>query len=217
MNELKIDFAKQGGLVPAIVQDALTGKVLMLAYMNEESLRKTQETGLVTFYSRSRQSLWTKGETSGNFLHLVSIASDCDNDTLLVKVHPDGPACHTGTDTCWGEENKADAAFLAYLQAFIDQRHKEMPEESYTTKLFKSGPKKIAQKVGEEAVETILEAVSNGSDDDLIYESADLLYHLVVLLTARGLSINDVARELKKRHGGVKGVDYGQNGEGKAR
>ncbi|MCR4619229.1 MAG: bifunctional phosphoribosyl-AMP cyclohydrolase/phosphoribosyl-ATP diphosphatase HisIE [Paludibacteraceae bacterium] len=217
MKDLNIDFEKQGGLVPAIVQDALTGKVLMLAYMNKESLRKTLETKLVTFYSRSRKSLWTKGETSGNYLHLVSIASDCDNDTLLVKVHPDGPACHTGTDTCWGEVNKADAAFLSFLQEFIDKRHEEMPEGSYTTKLFKAGTKKMAQKVGEEAVETILEASSNGKDDDLIYEAADLIYHLIVLLTSRGLSINDVARELKKRHGGVKGVDYGQNGEGKAR
>ncbi|MBQ9592058.1 MAG: bifunctional phosphoribosyl-AMP cyclohydrolase/phosphoribosyl-ATP diphosphatase HisIE [Paludibacteraceae bacterium] len=217
MKDLNIDFEKQGGLVPAIVQDALTGKVLMLAYMNEESLQKTLDTKLVTFYSRSRKSLWTKGETSGNYLHLVSIASDCDNDTLLVKVHPDGPACHTGTDTCWGEENKADAAFLSFLQEFIDKRHEEMPEGSYTTKLFKAGTKKMAQKVGEEAVETILEASSNGKDDDLIYEAADLIYHLIVLLTSRGLSINDVARELKKRHGGVKGVDYGQNGEGKAR
>ncbi len=214
---IEVDFKKQGGLVPAIVQDALTGKVLMLAYMNEESLQKTLDTKLVTFYSRSRKELWTKGETSGNYLHLVSIASDCDKDTLLVKVNPDGPACHTGTDTCWGEDNHADSAFFSYLQAFIDKRHEEMPEGSYTTKLFKSGVKKMAQKVGEEAVETVIEASSNGTDDDLIYEASDLIYHLIVLLTSRGLSINDVARELKKRHGGVKGVDYGQNGEGKKR
>src|SRR5574344_1084758 len=130
---MEVDFEKQGGLVPAIIQDELTGKVLMLGYMNEESLKKTQETGKVTFFSRSKQRLWTKGETSGNFLKLVSISSDCDHDTLLVKVNPTGPACHLGTDTCWGEDNKADLFFLKHLQDFINQRYKEQPEGSYTT------------------------------------------------------------------------------------
>ena len=197
---MKIDFQKQDGLVPAIIQDVDTNKVLMLGYMNEESLLKTQETGLVTFYSRSRKCLWTKGETSGNYLHLVSMAVDCDNDTLLVKVHPDGPVCHTGTDTCWGEENKESSiSFLGDLQQFINKRHAEMPEGSYTTSLFKEGTGRMAQKVGEEAVETVIEAMS-GDNDRLIYEASDLLYHLIVLLTSKGLGIEDITDDLKKRH-----------------
>lgn len=196
---MKVDFNKQGGMVPAIIQDALTGKVLMLGYMNEEALTKTQSTGKVTFYSRSKQRLWTKGEESGNFLNLVSIASDCDNDTLLIKVNPVGPVCHTGSDTCWNEKNQSELFFLSYLQDFIDKRFKEMPEGSYTTSLFNSGVNRMAQKVGEEAVETVIEA-TNGTDEGFIYEASDLLYHLIVLLTSKGYRIDDLVNELKKRH-----------------
>ena len=187
------------GLVPAIIQDAETAKVLMLGYMNQEAYDKTVETGLVTFFSRTRQRLWTKGEESGNFLDVVSIKEDCDHDTLLIQVHPRGPVCHTGTDTCWGEVNSEPVMFLKELQRFIQQRHEEKPEGSYTTSLFQSGINKMAQKVGEEAVETIIEA-ANGTNDRLIYEGSDLLYHLIVMLTAKGLSIEDLARELEERH-----------------
>jgi phosphoribosyl-ATP pyrophosphohydrolase/phosphoribosyl-AMP cyclohydrolase len=194
-----LDFNKLNGLVPAIIQDADTAKVLMLGFMNQEAYDKTLETGLVTFYSRTRQRLWTKGEESGNFLDVVSIKEDCDHDTLLIQVHPRGPVCHTGTDTCWGEENREPVMFLKELQKFIQKRHEEMPEGSYTTSLFQSGINKMAQKVGEEAVETIIEA-ANGTNDRLIYEGSDLLYHLIVMLTAKGLSIEDLARELEERH-----------------
>lgn len=194
-----LDFNKMNGLVPAIIQDAETAKVLMLGYMNQEAYDKTVETGLVTFYSRTRQRLWTKGEESGNFLDVVSIKEDCDHDTLLIQVHPRGPVCHTGTDTCWGEENREPVMFLKELQRFIQQRHEEMPEGSYTTSLFQSGINKMAQKVGEEAVETIIEA-ANGTNERLIYEGSDLLYHLIVMLTAKDLSIEDLARELEERH-----------------
>jgi phosphoribosyl-ATP pyrophosphohydrolase len=206
---MKIDFEKCGGLVPAIIQDAQTRQVLMLGYMNEEAYNKTLETKKVTFWSRSRNCLWTKGETSGNFLHLIDIKVDCDNDTLLVKAHPDGPTCHTGTDTCWGEENTSlqgetsqndnPLIFLTELQDFIDKRYQEMPEGSYTTKLFKDGTNKIAQKVGEEALETVIEA-TNGTAEHLVYEASDLLYHLTVLLTSKGLRIEQIAEELHKRH-----------------
>ncbi|AGB27953.1 phosphoribosyl-ATP pyrophosphohydrolase [Prevotella dentalis DSM 3688] len=197
---MEIDFHKMNGLVPAIVQDAVTKNVLMLGFMNQEAYEKTLETRKVTFWSRSRNCLWTKGETSGNFLRLVSIQNDCDNDTLLVKAHPCGPTCHKGTDTCWGEENRLNPMeFLSELQDFIDKRRKDMPEGSYTTSLFKKGVNKIAQKVGEEAVETIIEA-TNGSNEKLIYEASDMLYHLIVLLADKGLRIEDVARELAKRH-----------------
>lgn len=197
---MNIDFGKMGGLVPAIVQDALTKNVLMLGFMNQEAYDKTVETKKVTFYSRSRQCLWTKGETSGNFLKLVSIKNDCDNDTLLIKVTPAGPVCHKGTDTCWGEDNpKSQLHFLTFLQDFIDKRHEEMPEGSYTTSLFKDGLNRIAQKVGEEALETVIEAV-NGTDERLIYEASDMLYHLIVLLASKGLRIEDVVAELQKRH-----------------
>ncbi len=199
INQMTLDFNKMGGLIPAIIQDVDTQKVLMLGYMNEEAYQKTLDTGIVTFFSRTRQTLWTKGETSGNFLHVVSIKADCDQDTLLIQVHPDGPVCHTGTDTCWGEENKQDILFLKDLQDFIDKRHQEMPEGSYTTSLFQSGINKIAQKVGEEAVETIIEAC-NGTDERLIYEGSDLLYHLIVLLTSKGYRIEDLANELRERH-----------------
>ena len=197
---MKIDFEKGGGLVPAIIQDAMAKNVLMMGYMNQEALDKTLETKKVTFWSRSRNCLWTKGETSGNFLHLVDIKVDCDNDTLLVKAIPDGPTCHTGTDTCWGEDNDRNALlFLTELQDFIYRRHEEMPEGSYTTKLFKDGVKRIAQKVGEEALESVIEACT-GTNEQLTYEVSDMLYHLLVLLTAKGMRIEDVATELAKRH-----------------
>ena len=197
---MKIDFEKMGGLVPAIIQDAVTQKVLMLGFMNEKAYQKTLDTKHVTFWSRTRNTLWTKGETSGNFLNLVDIKVDCDNDTLLIQTHPDGPTCHTGTDTCWGEENHANPLlFLTELQDFINRRKEEMPEGSYTTKLFKEGINKIAQKVGEEALETVIEA-TNGTSDHLVYEASDLLYHLLVMLTEKGLRIEEVAQELQKRH-----------------
>ena len=197
---MDIDFEKSGGLVPAIIQDADTKTVLMLGYMNKEAYEKTVATGLVTFYSRSRKCLWTKGETSNNFLHLVDIKVDCDNDTLLVKVHPDGHTCHKGTDTCWGEENeKSPLLFLAELSDFIEKRHQEMPEGSYTTSLFRDGLNRMAQKVGEEALELVIEA-TNGTNDRLIYEGSDMLYHLIVLLTHKGLRIEDMAAELRERH-----------------
>ena len=197
---MEIDFKKMDGLVPAIIQDARTKNVLMLGFMNEEAYKKTIETGKVTFWSRSRKCLWTKGETSGNFLNLVSIKNDCDNDTLLVRVNPVGPVCHKGTDTCWAEDNVYEpVSFLSELQEFIAKRKEEMPENSYTTTLFKKGTKRIAQKVGEEALETVIEAVS-GTKEKIVYETSDMIYHLLVLLADKGLSINDVAMELLKRH-----------------
>ena len=196
---MELDFKKMNGLIPAIIQDDYTQKVLMLGFMNEEAYKKTVETGKVTFFSRTKNRLWTKGEESGNFLQVISIKADCDNDTLLIKVSPAGPVCHTGTDTCWGEKNEQPVMFLKLLQNFIDKRHAEMPEGSYTTSLFQSGVNKMAQKVGEEAVETVIEAC-NGTDERLIYEGADLLYHLIVLLTSKGYRIEDLARELEERH-----------------
>jgi phosphoribosyl-ATP pyrophosphohydrolase/phosphoribosyl-AMP cyclohydrolase len=199
---MKIDFEKMGGLVPAIIQDATTRQVLMLGFMNEEAYQKTIDTGHVTFWSRTRQTLWTKGETSGHFLNLVDMKIDCDEDTLLVRVNPIGPTCHTGTDTCWGEENVQQGSalsFLSELQDFIDKRKQEMPEGSYTTSLFNKGINKIAQKVGEEALETVIEA-TNGTTEHLVYEASDLLYHLIVMLTEKGLRIEDVAEELHRRH-----------------
>ena len=167
--------------------------------MNEEALAKTRELGKVTFFSRTKNRLWTKGEESGNFLLVDSIKEDCDKDTLLIKVRPVGPVCHTGSDTCFDEKNEEDIMFIKYLQDFIDRRKKEMPEGSYTTSLFNKGINRMAQKVGEEAVETVIEA-TNGTDDRLIYEASDLIYHLIVLLTSKGYRIEDLARELKKRH-----------------
>lgn len=197
---MKIDFDKMGGLVPAIIQDDKTKNVLMLGYMNQEAYDKTVETGKVTFYSRTKQRLWTKGEESGNFLNVVSIKNDCDQDTLLIRVDPVGPVCHTGTDTCWGEENRMNPLlFLSELQDFIEKRHREMPEGSYTTSLFKDGLNRMAQKVGEEALEAVIEAV-NGTDERLIYEGSDMIYHLIVLLTAKGLRIENMAQELMVRH-----------------
>lgn len=196
---MEINFDKMGGLVPAIIQDNVTRKVLMLGFMNKEAYDKTVETGKVTFWSRTRNCLWTKGETSGNFLNVKEILVDCDQDTLLIKAKPEGPVCHTGADTCWNEQNSVDLNFFSYLQDFIDRRFKEMPEGSYTTSLFKSGVNRMAQKVGEEAVETVIEA-TNGTDDRLIYEASDLIYHLIVLLTSKGHRIEELAAELVKRH-----------------
>lgn len=196
---MELNFEKMNGLLPAIIQDNTTQKVLMLGFMNKEAYEKTVATGQVTFFSRTKNRLWTKGEESGNFLNVVSIKADCDQDTLLIMVNPVGPVCHLGTDTCWGEKNEQDIMFLKTLQDFIDKRHEEMPEGSYTTSLFQSGVNKMAQKVGEEAVETVIEAC-NGTDERLIYEGSDLLYHLIVLLTSKGYRIEDLARELKERH-----------------
>ena len=196
---MKLDFEKMGGLIPAIIQDIYTNKVLMLGYMNEDAYNKTVETQKVTFFSRSKNRLLTKGETSGNYLNVVTINADCDYDTLLIKVKPTGPVCHTGADTCFGERNKEDIMFLKYLQNFIELRRQEMPEGSYTTSLFTKGVNRMAQKVGEEAVETVIEA-TNGKEEGFIYEASDLMYHLIVLLTSKGLRIEDLARELEKRH-----------------
>ena len=196
---MELNFDKMSGLIPAIIQDNTTQKVLMLGFMNKEAYEQTLASGKVTFFSRTKNRLWTKGEESGNFLNVVSILPDCDNDTLLIKANPCGPVCHKGTDTCWGEKNEEDILFLKELQDFINKRHEEMPEKSYTTSLFKAGVNKMAQKVGEEAVETVIEAC-NGTDERLIYEGADLLYHLIVLLTSKGYRIEDLARELKERH-----------------
>lgn len=188
-----------GGLLPAVIQDECTNKVLMVGFMNEEAYQKTLETKKVVFFSRTRKCLWMKGETSGNFLKVVSIVPDCDNDALLIRVNPEGPVCHKGTGTCFGEKNEEDIMFLKYLQKFIEHRRVEMPEGSYTTSLFRRGTNRIAQKVGEEAVETVIEAI-DGTERRLIYEASDLIYHLIVLLASRELSIEDLARELKKRH-----------------
>lgn len=201
MNVMKINFEKQGGLVPAIIQDASTAKVLMLGYMNEEAYLKTLEVGKVTFFSRSKNRLWTKGEESGNFLKLVNIAVDCDGDTLLVKAQPYGPTCHTGSDTCWNETNGTRSIdFLYQLEAVVNQRKQTMDtESSYTAKLFKRGINKIAQKVGEEAVELVIEA-KDDNKDLFINEAADLMFHTTVLLAAKGFSWDEVMQVLKDRH-----------------
>lgn len=196
---MTLDFSKMDGLVPAIIQDDKTQKVLMLGFMNKEAYNKTKETGKVTFWSRTKNRLWTKGETSGNFLNVVSMEADCDNDTLLIKVNPTGPVCHTGADTCWGEKNENPLAFLGELQRFIEKRYEEMPEGSYTTSLFQSGVGRMAQKVGEEAVESVIEAMAC-NNERLIYEASDMIYHLMVLLTSKGLKFEDLATELQKRH-----------------
>ncbi|MBR5467090.1 MAG: bifunctional phosphoribosyl-AMP cyclohydrolase/phosphoribosyl-ATP diphosphatase HisIE [Bacteroidaceae bacterium] len=209
---MDINFDKMNGLIPAIIQDADTRQVLMLGYMNKEAYDITVQTGKVTFWSRSRQTIWTKGETSGNFLNVVDIKNDCDQDTLLIRVHPVGPVCHTGTETCWGENNEIPEAsdngssnegnpllFLSQLQDFIEERHRLMPEGSYTTSLFKDGLNRMAQKVGEEALELVIEAI-NGTDERMIYEGSDMLYHLIVLMTSKGLRIEQMAEELATRH-----------------
>jgi len=198
---MTLNFNKEeSGLIPAIIQDQHSNKVLMLGFMNKEAYEKTVQSGQVTFYSRTRKRLWTKGEESGNFLNVVSITADCDEDTLLIKAIPVGPVCHTGADTCWEEANPTDDFyFLKTLENFIAKRKAEMPKGSYTTSLFESGTAKIAQKVGEEAVETVIEAMAN-NDERLIYEASDLVYHLIVLLAHKGYSLSDLATELKKRH-----------------
>ncbi|MCB9173969.1 MAG: bifunctional phosphoribosyl-AMP cyclohydrolase/phosphoribosyl-ATP diphosphatase HisIE [Flavobacteriales bacterium] len=186
-------------LIPAIIQDNNTNKVLMLGYMNQESLDKTIETKKVTFFSRSKNRLWTKGEESGNFLNLISIENDCDNDTLLIKVIPNGPTCHKGTDTCWGDKNSNDLSFLNQLESIIEQRKESGNEKSYVNDLFKKGINKIAQKVGEEAVEVVIEAKDN-NDELFLNESADLLFHYLILLQAKGYKLNNVIEVLVKRN-----------------
>jgi phosphoribosyl-ATP pyrophosphohydrolase/phosphoribosyl-AMP cyclohydrolase len=198
---MKIDFNKNpDGLVPAIIQDAGTKNVLMLGYMNQEALNKTQESKKVTFYSRSKKRLWTKGEESGNFLNLVDIKVDCDNDTLLVSVRPDGPTCHTGSDTCWNDKNTSNFGFLSQLESVIEHRRISSDgSKSYVASLFEKGINKIAQKVGEEAVEVVIEA-KDTNDELFLNESADLLFHYLILLQARGFSLKDVEAILKERH-----------------
>jgi len=195
----RLDWAKGDGLLPAIVQHALTGEVLMLGYMNADALETTQRTGHVTFFSRSKQRLWTKGESSGHVLALTSLRVDCDGDTVLVGALPHGPTCHTGTSSCFGESVRPALGFLAELDALVAQRHAERPEGSYTTRLFEGGVRRIAQKVGEEGVETALAGVAQG-DEELLGEAADLVFHLTVLLRERGLSLSDVADVLAARH-----------------
>ncbi|WP_420322506.1 bifunctional phosphoribosyl-AMP cyclohydrolase/phosphoribosyl-ATP diphosphatase HisIE [Flagellimonas sp.] len=198
---MKIDFNKnQDGLVPAIVQDAKTKNVLMLGYMNQEAFDATQQTKKVTFYSRSKQRLWTKGEESGNYLELVKIKNDCDNDTLLVFVKPIGPTCHKGTDTCWGESNKQEYGFLSQLEQIITSRKNDVDNpDSYIASLFKKGMNKMAQKVGEEAVETVIEA-KDSNNELFLNESADLLFHYLILLQAKGFQLEDIVKTLKSRH-----------------
>jgi len=196
---MKLDFKKLNGLVPAVIQDNTSNKVLMLGFMNQEALDKSIETGLVTFFSRTKKRLWTKGEESGNFLKIKEIIPDCDEDTLLIKVDPAGPVCHTGADTCFNESNSDGVAFLLGLQDLIHSRKLEMPPDSYTTKLFEKGMNKIAQKVGEEAVELVIEAM-DVNDELLLNEAADLIYHLLVLLSARDKDIRDVLAVLEERH-----------------
>ena len=196
---MKVNFSKYAdGLVPTIVQDVNTRMVLMLGYMNADALTQTQETQKVTFYSRSKQRLWTKGEESGNFLHLVDIKVDCDQDALLVLARPEGPTCHTGSDTCWNSENKASYGFLSHLEATITSRKNTQDEGSYVASLFEKGINKIAQKVGEEAVETVIEA-KDGNDELFLNESADLLFHYLILLQAKGYSLQDVVTVLENR------------------
>jgi phosphoribosyl-ATP pyrophosphohydrolase/phosphoribosyl-AMP cyclohydrolase len=197
-----LDWTKGDGLLPAVVQDSRSGKVLMLGYMNADALRATLDSKRVTFYSRSKQRLWTKGETSGNFLTLVAMASDCDNDTLLVTAEPRGPTCHTGSDSCFGDDIASDAAsfaFLTRLESVIAQRIADQPEGSYTARIWAQGPARMAQKVGEEGVEVALAAVTQ-TDEKLVGESADLVFHLALLLKSRNLSLRDVVAELERRH-----------------
>ena len=200
LNILNIDFNKYAdGLVPAIVQDHLTQKVLMLGFMNREAYEKSIQEGKVTFFSRSRNRLWTKGEESGNFLLTRGIAADCDQDTLLVKAEPLGPVCHTGADTCWNEINIRDG-FLFELEKIIGQRKQSSPESSYVSRLFSQGINKIAQKVGEEAVELIIEAKDNNNEELFLNEAADLLFHYLILVNAKGYTLQEVISVLQKRH-----------------
>ena len=200
---MALDFDKMGGLIPAIIQDARTKNVLMLGFMNKEAYEKTLEINKVTFFSRTKNRLWTKGEESGHFLDVVSIESDCDNDTLLIKAIPNGPVCHTGSATCFNDNNEFGIEFLSHLQDFIEKRYQEMPEGSYTTSLFNSGVNRMAQKVGEEAIETVIEA-TNSTDGRMMYEAADMLYHLMVLFTSKGRRIEELAEALYRRHNKVK-------------
>jgi phosphoribosyl-ATP pyrophosphohydrolase/phosphoribosyl-AMP cyclohydrolase len=196
---MNIDFTKTNGLVPAVIQDARTNKVLMLGFMNKEALQKTQNENRVTFFSRTKNRLWTKGEESGNFLNVISIQPDCDNDSLLIKVTPQGAVCHTGTDTCWGEKNEASQIeFLQELESVIAQRKNHPDQNSYTSQLFERGINKIAQKVGEEATELIIEAKDN-NDELFMNEAADLLFHFLILLQAKGFGLSDIVGVLKKR------------------
>lgn len=195
---MKIDFEKTNGLIPAIIQDAKTKNVLMLGYMNAEAVAKTQETGKVTFYSRSKERLWTKGEESGNFLELTDLQVDCDHDTLLIQANPIGPTCHKGTDTCWGEKNIGSYGFLSALEKVIKDRHDHPDEKSYTSSLFRKGINKVAQKVGEEAVEVVIEA-KDDNEELFLNESADLLYHYMILLRAKGYDLQDVVNVLQAR------------------
>jgi phosphoribosyl-AMP cyclohydrolase / phosphoribosyl-ATP pyrophosphohydrolase len=197
MNIQSLDFKKWNGLVPCIVQDVNTSVVLMLGFMNEEALQKTIKEKRVTFFSRSKQRLWTKGETSGNYLSVIEIAQDCDNDTLLIKAKPSGPVCHTGTDTCFAEKNIATG--INFLEKIIQDRKQNPKPGSYTTKLFESGINKVAQKVGEEAVELVIEAKDNNKEL-FLNEAADLMYHYLVLLTAKGFQFEDVLKILRQRH-----------------
>ncbi|GAB3217356.1 bifunctional phosphoribosyl-AMP cyclohydrolase/phosphoribosyl-ATP diphosphatase HisIE [Algoriphagus aestuariicola] len=199
MNNRTIDFAKMNGQVPAIVQDAQSGKVLMQGYMTEEALAKTKETGKVTFFSRSKNRLWTKGETSGNFMELVSITVDCDGDSILVKANPCGPVCHTGADTCWDETNSSKTGFIDQLRSIIKDRKNNPSDKSYTASLFAKGINKVAQKVGEEAVEIVIEA-KDDNKDLFLGEAADLLYHYLVLLEAKGYELDEVMEVLIARH-----------------
>jgi len=198
---MNIDFSKSAhGLIPAIIQVSETKSVLMLGYMNAESYQKTLDTQKVTFFSRSKQRLWTKGEESGNFLNLVDIKNDCDNDTLLIQVKPDGPTCHTGSDTCWQDANNQEYGFISKLEETIKSRRENADsQKSYVASLFEKGINKIAQKVGEEAVEVVIEAKDN-NDDLFLDESADLLFHYLILLQAKGFQLNDVVNVLKGRH-----------------
>lgn len=199
MENLKIDFEKVNGLVPAVIQDVNTNKVLMLGYMNEEALKQTQESGKVTFFSRTKQRLWTKGETSGNFLNVKDIKVDCDNDTLLIFADPVGPVCHTGADTCFDEENSSKTAFIDHLRGIIKDRKNNPSDQSYTASLFAKGINKVAQKVGEEAVEIVIEA-KDDNKDLFMGEAADLLFHYLVLLEAKGYELDEVMDVLIKRH-----------------
>ncbi len=197
---MNLDFGKHpDGLVPAIVQDPLTGCVLMLGFMNAAAIEASRNSGFVTFFSRSKQRLWRKGESSGNHLEIVSMDSDCDGDTILIKAKPHGPVCHTGADTCFGECDRSSASFLEHLESLIDERRKEPSEDSYVSRLFGEGINKIAQKVGEEAVETVIAAKDN-DDDAFKNEAADLLFHYLVLLNAKGLTLTDVTQVLQGRH-----------------
>jgi phosphoribosyl-ATP pyrophosphohydrolase/phosphoribosyl-AMP cyclohydrolase len=200
INDIQLDFSKSAdGLIPAIIQDAQSLKVLMLGYMNYDALKKTLEEKKVTFYSRSKKRLWTKGETSEHYLHLVDILVDCDNDCILIKALPAGPVCHTGNDTCFNEKNKSGILFLQKLESIIENRRKEISDKSYVSSLFKKGINKIAQKVGEEAIEVVIEA-KDINDELFKNEAADLLFHLLILLQARGFRLEDIVKVLEERH-----------------